>query len=188
MKKYILSALAGAVVAFVWSAFSHMALPWHNWDMKSFQSGGSMVAQTLKREALEPGLYFVPNIDPDMHRDETKRNAWHAQAAAGPFAYMSVRPQGDPMQMGCAMFYQFLTQLLVASLGVLLLRNCCLIRLVPRAGMVCLMVLAGALSAHLPYLIWWKFPVITTLVNIVDTAATWFLAGLAMAKTLKVKV
>ena len=59
MKKIILSALTGAVVAFIWGMLSWMALPWHHNNFSGL-SNEAVVGETIKVNAPKEGIYFLP--------------------------------------------------------------------------------------------------------------------------------
>lgn len=170
------------IIAFIWSTISWMVLPWHSWDIKSFGQNGQLVTEAIRQESIEAGLYIVPNMDMKNHGSAEAQAQWMNGAKSGPFAYMNIRPQGLSFSMGTDMLVQFLTQLIVSLIAYFLL-----VQTGPRGFLtsglyVSLMVTSGAIMAHVPYWNWWGFPMLTTFVNIIDTAIGWFLCGMAMAK------
>jgi len=184
MKKKAMALGIGTLVAFLWSSFSFMALPWHNLDFRSFSGDGQLMTAALRAEATQPGIYIVPNFDESVHRDPEKQKQWSENSRKGPWAYMTVRPQGTSGDMGVSMVIQLLTQLATALIAVWILSKTAAKKLWQKALVVAAGVTAGALMSHVPYWNWWGFPAAGTIVNIVDLSIEWFIAGLAMAKVL----
>lgn len=181
----IIAALVGAVVVFIWTGVSWMVFPWHNWDVKAFKDEGKVVAEALQSQSNGYGLYMIPYCDPANSKDPEKQKAWEQKAKQGPFAYMSVKPDGIKWDMKMALGVQFLISLGVALMAAILLGYCKATSLIGRAWFVTFAVTAGAVLTQLSNWNWWAFPTTATLVNIADVVIAWYLAGLFMAKIVK---
>ncbi len=176
--------LASSIIAFLWSGFSHMVLPWHNLNMKSFSLGGTLVAPAIKAEVQSAGFYILPNMDMEMHKSKEAQEKWHADAVKGPTAFLSVHPEGRPFSMGLNLLVQFLTQIIVSILVVLLAQKTKIKTIFGYAGFASVIVTAGVIMAVVPLWNWWGFPLTSTLISIADTSINWFLAGLGIGKVL----
>lgn len=183
--KNIIAGIAGAMIVFIWGGISWMILPWHNWGSKSFQEEGQAVTLAIKKEALESGIYILPNIKPDMHENKEKEKAWMEKAHQGPFAFMSIKTEGTRGSMGQGLLIQFLIELMVAFIGVWLINKCTYPHHWQKALFVSYAVAAGAFVMNFSDWNWWGFPLTVALVNTIDAAIAWFLGGFIMAKILK---
>ncbi len=57
LRYYLLSALLGGIVIFVWSAFSHMALPWWE-DVVNKIPNEAIVVDAMKLAGVHNGMYY----------------------------------------------------------------------------------------------------------------------------------
>jgi hypothetical protein len=176
--------LACSIISFLWSGFSHMVLPWHNINMKSFSMGGTLVTAAVKAEAQSAGFYVLPNMDMEMHRSKEAQEKWRADALKGPTAFLSVHPEGSSVSMGLNLLVQFINQIIVSILVVLLCLKTNIKGILGYACFVSVIVTAGVITAAVPLWNWWGFPLTSTLISIVDTSINWFLAGLGVGKVL----
>src|SRR5436190_13917113 len=55
----VLGALSGGTAAFVWSAISWMALPWHHATFRSFSDEDALV-RAIEAHAPSSGMYGIP--------------------------------------------------------------------------------------------------------------------------------
>ena len=62
MKKLIIGSLVGAVILFVWSAFSWMVLPIHTHSFM-YSPGQDTIMQALNANMEQTGAYVMPSID-----------------------------------------------------------------------------------------------------------------------------
>lgn len=178
-----MATFVAAIIVFMWGTVSWMMLPWHNWEMKSFQHEGQMVTAAIKVEALESGIYMLPNYV--FTQDKNQQAAWAEKAKQGPFAYLSVKVEGQKASMTCALLIQFLTQWVVSIFAIGLLKQTAISGVVKKALFVSLTVTLGAFLVHFSNWNWWAFPSLTTLVNIADVMIGWLLAGVAIAKIVR---
>lgn len=176
-----IAALMGAIVVFAWASFSWVVLPWHNWDLKTFQDKGTAVTQAIQEQATASGFYMLPELDVTQY-DQEKQKEWSQAAKKGPFVYMSVQLYGTHWDMNLALLVQFITQLFVASLCVWFLLLCNpQLSFIKKAMFISFAVSSGNLLAQIGFWNWWNFPLLSTLVNIIDLAIAWFFAGLVMS-------
>ncbi len=184
IKRVILASVVGAIVAFIWTLASWMALSWHDIDFRSF-ADDKPVAQTIMSQTTDSGIYMLPNADPDAHNDPEKHAQWISDAAKGPFALIVLKREGTEIVMGMQMLKMIMIQFAAALLFTLLLAQTRIQALAARAVFVMVAAVAGGAIVHLSNWAWWGFPVVTTLVGIADMAITWLLAGFAIGKIYK---
>lgn len=181
LKKLLLTALAGAIVAFTWGMISWMALPWHH-DNFNALTDEVAVGQSLKANAPKEGIYFLPYMAPEDHGNAEKEMKWAEDAAAGPFGFLVIVPDGITHNMGPSMAIQFFTVFIVALLLSIIIGKMNVTCPRGRAVFTMLAALTGALLSHGAHWNWWSFPINYTLVSIAEIAIQWLLAGFVMAK------
>lgn len=187
MKKIIVCSLVGAVVAQIWGMASWMVLPWHNWDFREFKNE-SRVAEVIRSETQGSGLYTLPNMDMEAHKDEKAMAEWNAKARRGPFAFISVKADGIEPGMGVPMAVGFLLNILIAGILFWTLGQTKLKKTFDRVLFLGVVGSVGSIYPHLSNLNWWHFPASYCLVGVIDLFVTWSLAGFAMTKVMaKVK-
>lgn len=181
MKKLVLCALAGALAAQVWGMVSWMALPWHFSEFKSF-SNDRVVADALITEAVDPGIYMVPNFGPKVHEEGPEMELFHTLMEEGPYAFMVVRPSGVKPTMPKMFAVGFLMNAFILGVLYWLLSQT---KITEDKNKILFIVVAGTLGAIHPIIShwnWWFFPFGYGLVNIIDLAIMWAVAGFAMVK------
>jgi len=166
-KNLLLSVVAG-IVLFVWGFISWAVLPWHNMVANQFTNEAS-VAQVLKENSPQPGVYFLPFSEKD-----------HGPNQVGAFA--NVLPQGTDMNMGKQMAIALVTQIVGAFLVLMLLARTGGLNFWGKVGFVMLVGLIIGFVSHALYWNWFGFPAPYVLVTILDTTIGWALAGLAVAR------
>ena len=181
MKKLLICALVAAVVAQAWGMVSWMVLPWHNLDFQRFKNE-SRVMEVFRAEVQGSGLYTLPNMDPKMHEDPATMEAFHTKVQQGPYAFMTVRPEGVNPQMGKLMAMGFLLNVVMAALLFWLVSNSSITCPIGRTVFIAVAATVGALFVHFSNWNWWYFPPTYSIVGVVDLFITWGLAGFVMVK------
>ncbi|MEQ1853917.1 MAG: hypothetical protein ABMA01_20290 [Chthoniobacteraceae bacterium] len=176
MKPLLLSSILGALVAFFWGFLSWTVLPWHK--TLSF-SDDEEVAAVLRKNAAVHGIYMLPG---EKGRDQAAMEKWQKQAVAGPFMFAVVRPGSAEISMGRLMAGSFGIQFIGAFLISALLLTARPMAYGVRVLFVVIVALAGGVLSHLPGWNWWETPTSWVLVQLVDLAIGWALAGLVIAK------
>ena len=64
MKRIIIAAVLGAVIAYVWGVVSWMVLPWHSATMHNLPNE-KLVVEQLRNGGLESGVYQIPAMPDD---------------------------------------------------------------------------------------------------------------------------
>ena len=168
MRNNLIAIVLSAVVLFTWGFISWALLPWHMNVAHKFTSESS-VAQALKENAPNAGIYYLPFSEEDHKAGE-------------PAAFLSVAPDGYEMNMGKMMGIGILGQMVAALLVLLLLRKTSNLSYWERVRFVALVGVAIAFISHFPYWNWFEFSNSYFLVTILDSLIAWTLAGLVMAK------
>ena len=102
--------LLSAVLVFILSAASHMAVPYR---IKEWSAApGQDVLQKTLAEA-RPGLYVFPSPDSSLERGKAE---WMKKWAEGPSAFLTLVPRG-PLSMGRNLGLSFLLNLFVSLLA-----------------------------------------------------------------------
>jgi hypothetical protein len=83
--------IVAAVVVFVGSSVMHMALKYHNADIKAFPNDDA-VRDALAKQNAAPGLYMTPHCD----HGRMKEPAMVERFEKGPVAMITIFPKGAP--------------------------------------------------------------------------------------------
>ena len=179
MKRILLAALIGGLIAFAWSAFVHMALPIGMGGMQPLPREESVLAP-MKDAITESGLYFFPGIDMRGKPSAEERTAWEAKMRAGPHGMILYHPQGAEPMMVSQLVWEFVTDVIAALIACLVLIQIGSGRL-RRALTVMLFGVFSWFAISASQRIFYEFPGAFALLDLIDQVGSWFLAGLAMA-------
>ncbi len=168
MKKFALAVVLGGLVLFLWGFVSWAILPWHENVAHKF-SDEAAVAQVLKANAPEQGIYYLPFAEEDHSPGE-------------PAAFVNVLPQGFDMNMDKLMGIGLITQIISAFLVFVLLRQTRGLNYIGKVLFVALVGLIIGFVSHAPYWNWFGFSTPYIIVIILGTVIGWTLAGLVMAR------
>lgn len=102
--------LLATVLVFVASSIIHMFLPYHRSDWKKLPDEDG-VMDALRGFDVPAGDYAIPHAgSPDVMKSEE----FQAKANAGPVAFMTVFPKGNPFAMGSQLTQWFVYCLFVS--------------------------------------------------------------------------
>ena len=166
MKRLVLSAVLGGLIAYAYGAFSWMALPWHHQTLLGFKNEIELSA-VLHAGAPKAGVYLLPHAS---------RERWES-----PSMLAAVRPHA--IKPNDARYY--LRGLFVEIVGAFGLAV--LLTMLPgigywkRVGVIATVALIAGLLTRLPDWNWWGFSASFTLLSCADLVIGWFLAGLVIA-------
>lgn len=183
MKKILLAALVGGVVAFVWGFISWAALGFSNAYTHEFPNEAEVLAAL--GGASEPGFYLVPGMR-DADGGMREMEAWQQMSSEGPYAQVYLRPDGLDHNPGVMLPRGLLLEV-IAALLIALVVSCGgpARSFVARAKVGFLMGLFAGLAGPM---IHWNFmgaPTDWSLFLVMDTLVTWTLAGFGVAAVLK---
>ena len=175
--RWLLAALAGAVVMFAWSALSHTALI-RGIGFTRLPHEDAVVAQ-LRASIDREGLYFFPGIDWDATPTADETAAWKASFRAGNGLLVYHPSSGDPVSPR-KLGLQLLCDLLAAAVAAWL------VSLLPavlwkRALAVGAMGVFACLGVSALFWTWYGFGDAFFAAHCFDKIVGWALAGLAIA-------
>lgn len=185
--KLVKAALVGGCIVFIWGMISWMVLPWHRHCLKKF-SNESTVATVIKKNVSEDGIYILPNTfsysEGTSHSEMTKGMKMMEE---GPFVFASVKVHGVGKMSAKPFVISLIIQIIGAFIVTWMLMKTKGLTFWRQVGFFTLFGLGVGILGLLPAWNWWGFSFSYVLVGIVDTAIGWFLAGLGVAKLLKLK-
>ena len=184
MTRVIFAGLVGGAVYFVWQMSTWMFLPIHAPTVNALPDD-SAARELFMRQNLETGVYVVPyGTDEDMADLESEFTKNHQN---GPiFTLFYTKNGSDPMPISM-LIIGFVNDFLAAFIVAWLLScacGCCS-TYGKRVGFVTAFGVFLALTAHVSYFNWMRFPVDWTLMFIVDAVGGWLLAGLLIAAIIR---
>ncbi len=184
MTRVLLAGFAGAVVYFVWQMLAWMAIPVHGPTVKALPDEAAVV-EALKAQNLETGVYVVPWADGESLDDPE----FLRRHEAGPLFSIYYTAEGAaPMSMGTLLggfIIDLLATLIVACMLTAAVGGCCCNGYWSRVGFVLGFGVFLALTGHISYLNWMRFPLDYTIGFIVDAVVGWFLVGLVVGAIVK---
>jgi hypothetical protein len=179
MKKIVIGALTGAVIMFVWGAFSHMViLVGVGFNRLPDEDA---VIEKLRNSIPREGLYFFPIIDFRGNPTPEERGAWEAKFRGGPTGLLLYHPDGGTPLSPKKLLTQFTSNLLSAAIAAYIV-SLVLARYWQRVLAITLFGAFAWLSISALYWNWYGFPTSFFAAQGVDQIVGWLLAGLAIAK------
>ncbi|WP_194846931.1 hypothetical protein [Candidatus Neptunochlamydia vexilliferae] len=180
------SMFIGGIIAFIWSCFSWMVLPWHSQAYQAFENE-SAVAKVIVENVKESGIYGIPNMS-NCEKPITKEEK-HAQEEAwkkGPIIFTTVNLEG----VSSGMVKEILSHLITTLIGSGIISFLLIYMAKPleywhKVLFVTFIGLAGAILNQIPLWIWHSFSAGFVTLDIIDQVVAWFLAGTAMAFSLR---
>ena len=162
-KFLVVGTLAAALTLYVWQVISNVALPWHEATMHMWEgTTNDAVVQAIRANAPENGVYF---------------------SGQGILAAISMTPDlADKTQaMGAMMAKQVVIDVVVGFLLVLVL-----VRtgpMTPKRTAITFAIagLAAGVVTEISSWNWYGFDLAFSMVNVVELAIAWFLAGFVLA-------
>ena len=180
------SALIGGLIVFVWGIISWMVLPMHKHCFQKF-TNESRVASVIRDNAPEKGLYILPNTygyDENSCPSEMRKSV--EMMDNGPFVFASVVPNGIGRGIAGPLVISFVIQVIGAFIVSWMLSRTKGLHFWQKVKFVTLFGLAVGVLGLLPSWNWLGFPAGYVVLNIVNLVISWFLAGLAIAKIVRV--
>lgn len=144
-----------------------MVLPWHQMVANEF-TNESEVAEAIKENAPEAGIYYLPFADEDHKAGETA-------------AFINALPQGYDPDMTNQFVTQFIGDLISVLMIICLLSQTAGLGYWGRVGFATLVGAAIGFVGHFAYWNWFGFPTPYLIVTVADTLIAWLLAGFVMA-------
>ncbi|MFC2173258.1 hypothetical protein ACFLU6_11595 [Acidobacteriota bacterium] len=186
-KKLILSTILGALVLFIWSFISHVAIPWYPMTMGNF-SNEDAVGFVISKSTVSSGIYVYPGMEhrPGMTKEESK-TAMERQmekSKKGPVVFAAVNTKGITSWTP-HLAVSFAINLITALLVSLLLLKAGFATYWSRVFCSVLIGFITFVVVHLQYWNWYSFNNGFTFVSGLDTVVGFFLMGLLVARFTK---
>ena len=181
-KQLILGTVLGGIVLFVWGAIAWMFIPWPGQPLRAFTNEDA-VTQAIVANASQSGNYLLPNGEAKGLTAEQQQKAME-KMAKGPIVFASVRL--EPFNsMAKPLISQFLTQLLVALLGTVLLLQTTGLSYKSRVIFLTVIGLIIFVGGHMDESTWWSFSNAYMLMQFGALVIGWFLASLVMSAVVR---
>lgn len=185
MKRIILGGIFAGLVAFLFSAIDHMALPTGHMGLKILPQE-DLVLGAMSSTIREPGLYFFPGMAMDRKPTEEEQKAWAARYEAGPTGILVFNPRGaapmTPRQLSTELLSNILAAI-IAAFAVSLTNTTFAKRLL----LVTLLGLFAWLSISVSYWNWYRYPAAYIAAEGIDQVGSWLCAGLVLAAIFRSK-
>ncbi|MBA8883601.1 hypothetical protein [Dokdonella fugitiva] len=182
MVRVVLAAIVGGLLMFVWGAVSHVVLPFERDALRPLPNEAAVMAN-LGSSLDQPGMYYFPWLD-YANATPQQHEAWKQRIAGGPSGLLIYRPNGGEAMSPRQLVTEFVSNVLAALLGALLL--------VQLGGGVARRVLSMAaigviawLSISVSQWTWYGFPTSFLLGDLADQFGGWLLAGIGMSLLIK---
>ncbi|MFB3909499.1 MAG: hypothetical protein ACE15D_13980 [Candidatus Eisenbacteria bacterium] len=180
-KRILLAGLAGGIVLFVWSSFSHMALPIGEMGLSTL-GHEQPVLDALRANVDADGLYFYPQMPPGMAGRKAQEQ-WAQKIRSGPSGLLLIHVAGSEPMTPWQIVIELLTNLIACILVAALLWWLHIRPL--SAGFVgALLGFLGWLNISASYWNWYGFPAAFVIGEGIDQIIGWFLAGLVISAVL----
>lgn len=180
MTRVFIAGIVGALIYFVWQMLTWMVLPIHGPTVAGLPNEDA-VREVIKSADIETGVYIVPFGDGEAMADPD--SDFNKNHKAGPiFSIFYSKEGAEPMTP--ALMIQGLVNDILAALTVSFMLflacgscNTYFKRVLFVTGFGVFLALTG----HVSYMIWMRFPQDYTMMFVVDAIGGWFLVGLAIA-------
>jgi hypothetical protein len=185
--KYTQASLVGGLIVFVWGMLSWMVIPWHQHCLKTF-THESAVAEAIRQNAPQSGIYVLPNTcGYSEGTSHSNMSEGMKMMEEGPFMFASIRTHGVGKMSPKPFIISLIIQVIGALIATWMLAQTTGLTFKRQVGFFAFFGLAVGILGLLPAWNWWGFSTCYVLVGIVETVIGWSLAGLAVAKLLKLK-
>jgi hypothetical protein len=187
LKSLVLGAVLGGLTAFLWSFISWDLLPWHEKQLRSFQSEDE-VSTIIASHAPQSANYLLPTGPPQEGLTGDQKKAAQEirmqKMQKGPLMFAAIRKEGFG-SFPKVLITQLLYQMLAALLLTWMLLQTVGLSYARRVAFLAVAGLSASVIADLPNWNWWGSSAGYTAVNLIDYTLTWLLGGLVIAKVAK---
>ena len=183
MIRIVLAAIVGGFLMFAWGAFAHRTLPFARDALKPIPNEAAVLS-TLGSDLTVPGMYAFPWIDMSGKVPSAQQQEWNQKLASGPSGLLIYRPNGGESMSPRQLVAQFVSGVLAAFFGALIL-----LQLPGRIGRRVLSMAAIGIAAWLSISVsqwtWYGFSTPFLMGDLVDQFGGWLLAGIGMSMLIK---
>lgn len=181
MKKILLAGIGGGLAAFLWTAVSWMALPFHSASLHNIPAPPAEVEGFLS-DLGESGVYHFPGLPPSS--DQMPEYA--ERMRRGPRVTMMVyRAEGSEPFPPSNFAINISASIASAAIAAALLAAAGLAGYGQRVAFVAALGLFVTLAKIVPAWVWWSYPTAFAVADIVDALVAWALAGLVIARIVR---
>ncbi len=186
IKKMILGAVVGGILAYLWLTISWVLLPWHEKTIKSFKNE-RFVSWVFRENAPKKGVYLLPNFHQAVDSDENDASDdQRERRMQGPFIFAAVTPQGLDFSSPWPHISTILAQIFSAGIVCYVLSLLqSTVRYFNRLMLVILIALFAGMTSKVALWAWWGFTAKFIVVEIADILISWFFAGLVLVQMIK---
>ncbi|MBC8201069.1 MAG: hypothetical protein H8E86_03405 [Planctomycetes bacterium] len=187
LKQILLGGLFGGITLFMWGFVSWAVMDWHHATVQSHE-GVHAVVENIGDHLPETGVYYFPPMT--FERDDTEAmDAWVELHRAEPHGmiFYNANP-GEPMPP-TRLLRGFMVDIIASMMASVLL-----VMALPSLGgywqrviFVLSLGIFAIISIHLVQHVFHDMPISWTSGQALDTSASWFFAGLALAGIIKNK-
>ncbi len=182
IQRVVKCGLIGGFILFVWGAVSWSVLPWQKAQLHRF-SDESEVRSAISDNIKGSGLYVLPNLNGYAATCDEQAEA-KERMREGPFVTASIVANGrSPSMVGNAVC-SLIVKIIAACLVTWLLLKTGPLEYTKTIKFITVVGIVIALSATLPYVIWFGYPGSFAIGSMIEIVIGWFLAGLAIARVL----
>jgi hypothetical protein len=179
--RFIIAAIIGGLVMFVWGAAVHMGLP-HEMQGIHNLPAEEVLLPAMRTTITQRGFYMFPPMEIKNRTPETDA-AWEAKLKTGPSGVLVITPgPGEGMSSR-----QLITEYITNALGALMLAIILVwIRATKPQAAFCglLLGLFAWISIDASYWNWYGFPTAMLQSSLLEQAVGWMLAGFFMSLVL----
>jgi len=176
MKRILIASILGGLIVFVWSAIAHMATPLGTMGL-SVIPNETPVVNAIRTNIPKSGMYFFPGMDPS----QKPTPEYEKKYKEGPTGLLIATIGGSDMVAPRQLISELVTNIIGAYIAAILAAMM-IGTMMRRASAIALLAIFASVSLSFSYWIWYGFPALFILGELVTETIGWFLAGLAIAK------
>jgi hypothetical protein len=185
----LLAAFVGAVAIFVWLMVAHMFTPLGMAGMDYLPKEDAVSGALASSIGAVPGMYMFPTggLTKQSSAAEEQKGMERImeEMKTKPSGLLIYKPAGTTFDFGKTLGIEFLTDLAIALVAVLLLAQTRIATYAGRVGFVVLLGVLAAIAANVPHWNWYGFTGTYALANMFTGIVAMFLAGLVIAAIYK---
>lgn len=185
----LLAALLGAIAIFVWLSVAHMFTPLGEAGLSYLPKEDNVSDALTASIGAERGMYMFPTggLTKESSRAEKEKGMQRImdEMKTKPSGMLVYKPAGSRFSFGKNLGVEFLTDLAIALVAVLLLAQTRIATFSGRLGFVVLIGVVAAIAANVRHWNWYGFAGTYTVANMFMEIAALFFAGLVIAALYK---
>ena len=180
MKRILLAALVGTVVAYVWTTVAHMFLPIGMMGI-SLLPNEDVVLQSLAENVPTAGMYIFPGWDVNKEMTDAEESAWYEKHRNGPAGIMIYQPKGGEAMPPSMLITEFVS-ILLATLILAFVAAALAGSYGTRVLLLTLFGFFAWFSISVSYWNWYSFPALAIIAEGIDIIIGALVSALVIAK------